>query len=56
VHSLGLEAFNVNNIKEKTLKDILQDKKTPKVFFDVRNNSDALFAHFGVVLQGVEDV
>ncbi len=28
----------------------------PKVFFDVRNDSDALFAHFGVGLQGVEDV
>ena len=26
------------------------------VFFDVRNDSDALFAHFGVALQGAEDV
>jgi len=56
VHSLGLQAFNTTGIKQKTLKDILQDEKIPKVFFDVRNDSDALFAHFGVALQGVEDV
>ncbi|KAK5043463.1 hypothetical protein LTR84_011979 [Exophiala bonariae] len=35
---------------------ILQNEKIPKVFFDVRNDSDALFAHFGVALHGVEDV
>ncbi|KAF1365573.1 hypothetical protein EJ07DRAFT_95460, partial [Lizonia empirigonia] len=34
----------------------LQDGEIPKVFFDVRNDSDALFAHFGVALKGVEDV
>jgi exonuclease 3'-5' domain-containing protein 1 len=56
VHLLGSQAFNTHGIKEKTLKDILQDGKIPKVFFDVRNDSDALFTHFGVALQGVEDV
>lgn len=56
VYSLGSQAFNTTGIKGKTLKDILYDEKIPKVFFDVRNDSDALFAHFGVALQGVEDV
>lgn len=56
VHLLGAQAFNTAGVKQKTLKDILQDDKIPKVFFDVRNDSDALFAHFGVALQGVEDV
>ena len=56
VHLLGAQAFNTAGVKQKTLKDILQDDKIPKVFFDVRNESDALFAHFGVALQGVEDV
>ncbi|MCJ1385188.1 hypothetical protein MMC17_008309 [Xylographa soralifera] len=56
VHSLGSQAFNTTGIKNKTLKDILQDEKIPKIFFDVRNDSDALFAHFGVALQGVDDV
>lgn len=56
VHLLGLQAFNTTGIKHKTLKHILQDEEIPKVFFDVRNDADALFAHFGVALQGVEDV
>ena len=59
VHRLGAQAFNTTNttsIEKKTLKDILQDKHILKVFFDVRNDSDALFAHFGVALQGVEDI
>lgn len=56
VYSLGPRAFNTAGIKGRTLKHILQDENIPKVFFDVRNDSDALFAHFGVALQGVEDV
>lgn len=56
IHTLGAEAFNTSGVKKKTLKDILQDETIPKVFFDVRNDSDALFAHFGVALQGMEDV
>ena len=57
VHVLGAQAFNTTGVEQKkTLKDILQDEKIPKVFFDVRNDSDALFAHFSVQMQGVEDV
>ncbi|KAF5844037.1 hypothetical protein GGP41_003900 [Bipolaris sorokiniana] len=56
VHTLGAQAFNTVGAKQATLKDILQDEEITKVFFDVRNDSDALFAHFGVALQGVEDV
>ena len=57
VHTLGAQAFNTAGMKHnKTLKDILEDAEIPKVFFDVRNDSDALFAHFGVALQGIEDV
>ena len=57
VHVLGAQAFTTTGVNQKkTLEDILQDEKIPKVFFDVRNDSDALFAHFGVQLQGVEDV
>ena len=56
VYSLGAEAFNTTGFKNKSLKDILQDEKIPTVFFDVRNDSDALFAHFDVALRGVEDI
>jgi exonuclease 3'-5' domain-containing protein 1 len=56
VHELGARAFTTAGAKGKTLQDILQDEKIPKVFFDVRNDSDALFALYGVALRGVEDV
>ena len=56
VHTLRAEAFNTAGTRGKTLKDILQDGNIIKVFFDVRNDSDALFSHFGVALRGVEDV
>jgi exonuclease 3'-5' domain-containing protein 1 len=38
------------------LKNILQNKKIPKVFFDIRTDLDALFARFGVALQCMEDI
>lgn len=53
---LGASAFNTPGSNGKTLKDILEDKEIVKVFFDVRNDSDALFAHYGVAMQGIEDV
>jgi exonuclease 3'-5' domain-containing protein 1 len=56
VHTLGAQAFNTVGAKQASLKDILQEEEIPKVFSDVRNDSDALFAHFSVALQGVEDV
>ncbi|KAF2003601.1 hypothetical protein P154DRAFT_589919 [Amniculicola lignicola CBS 123094] len=39
-----------------TLKYILEDPHIPKIFFDVRNDSDALYSHFGVKLQGIQDL
>lgn len=56
VHTWGAQAFNTMGAKKKTLKEILEDERIPKVFFDVRNDSDALFAHFGIALHGVEDL
>lgn len=38
-----------------TLRAILESRTIPKVFFDVRNDSDALFAHYSVSLGGVHD-
>jgi exonuclease 3'-5' domain-containing protein 1 len=56
VHTLGAQAFKTAGAEGKTLQDVLQDGKLPKVFFDARNDSDALYAHFGIALQGVEDI
>ncbi|KAJ4348307.1 uncharacterized protein N0V89_009681 [Didymosphaeria variabile] len=39
-----------------TLKSILESPEIPKVFFDVRNDSDALFHHFGIELRGIQDL
>jgi exonuclease 3'-5' domain-containing protein 1 len=56
VHTLCEEAFNTVGIGKTTLKNILQDEEIPKVFFDVRNDADALFSHYGIALKGIEDV
>ena len=49
-------AFCTPNRSGTTLRSILESALVPKVFFDVRNDSDALFAHFRISLQGVHDV
>ena len=41
---------------EKTLQSILESAVVPKVFFDVRNDFEPLYAHFGIALQCVQDV
>jgi exonuclease 3'-5' domain-containing protein 1 len=56
VYTLGADVFRTPSTKGKTLKDILQDKQILKIFFNVRNDSDALYAHFNVSLQGIKDV
>jgi exonuclease 3'-5' domain-containing protein 1 len=56
VRWLGLLAFNTTGIKNKSLKDILEDEDIRKIFFYIRNDSDALFANFDIALQGIEDV
>lgn len=54
-HTLGASTFNIAGFKNSsaTLKSILRDENIPKVFFDVRNDSGALFTHFGIELRGV---
>ncbi|KAL9634692.1 MAG: hypothetical protein Q9164_003946 [Protoblastenia rupestris] len=58
VHVLGNAVFTTPGIRNgmTTLKNIFESAHTPKIFFDVRNDSDTLFAHFGIALQGVQDV
>ncbi|KAL9937673.1 hypothetical protein V8E36_003218 [Tilletia maclaganii] len=40
----------------QTLRSILESADVAKAFFDVRNDSDALFSHYGVKLQNVQDI
>jgi exonuclease 3'-5' domain-containing protein 1 len=57
VHHLQHKAFSTTGKQSKTcLKAILEAKDIPKVFFDVRNDSDALFHHFQINLSGVHDI
>ncbi|KAJ5318316.1 hypothetical protein N7476_004736 [Penicillium atrosanguineum] len=56
IHTLGSTAFSTVGKRAKSLKDILESPKILKVFFDVRNNSDALYAHHGIELHGVRDI
>ncbi len=56
IHGLGRTAFSTVGRRGKSLRDILESPQFLKVFFDVRNDSDALYAHYGIKLQGVRDV
>ena len=56
IHILGEEAFSTQNSVGRTLKAVLESPNIPKVFFDVRNDFDALYSHFQINLAGVQDI
>ncbi|KAJ5673430.1 hypothetical protein N7507_002557 [Penicillium longicatenatum] len=57
IYSLQERAFlAMASHKGRDLLGILESPDIPKVFFDVRNDSDALFSHFNVKLAGVIDL
>ena len=57
IHVLGSTAFSTpSSTTGRTLKSILESADVPKVFFDVRHDSDALFSHFNIHLAGVQDI
>ncbi|KAK2757341.1 hypothetical protein FQN54_004855 [Arachnomyces sp. PD_36] len=56
VHTLGKKAFSTRGAGGVTLKWILESDLIPKAFFDVRNDSDALYSHFGIKLAGIHDI
>lgn len=56
IHILQNDAFYIPNLSGTTLKSVLESELVPKVFFDVRNDADALFAHFRICMQGVCDI
>ncbi|KAK4245446.1 ribonuclease H-like domain-containing protein [Corynascus novoguineensis] len=57
IHILGEKTFSTSSLTTgRTFKDILESSTIPKVFFDVRRDSDALYSHFQVRLAGVQDL
>ena len=57
VHTLGAAAFStMSKDGLTTLKRVLESSSILKAFFDVRNDSDALYHEFGLYLRGVVDI
>lgn len=56
VLTLQNETFTTAADNGKTLKAIFEDAHVSKCFWDVRNDADALWAHYKVGLAGVTDV
>lgn len=56
IYRLGAEAFSTVNSDGKSLKTILESSVIMKVLFDVRHDSDALFSHYGICIDGIRDV
>jgi exonuclease 3'-5' domain-containing protein 1 len=55
VHMLQQRAFSTVGAKSgKALKGILEDPAIEKVFFDIRRDSDALYAHYGIKLACID--
>jgi exonuclease 3'-5' domain-containing protein 1 len=53
---LGALAFNIPSDDGRTLQSIFEDPVVPKHLWDVRNDADALWAHYHVDLKGVVDI
>ncbi|KAI0011890.1 ribonuclease H-like domain-containing protein [Xylariaceae sp. FL0662B] len=56
IKTLDDKAFSTAGKDGLTLKTILESNTTPKVIFDVRSDSDALYSHFEVSLDGIHDL
>ena len=57
VHGLGAAAFTTKSSDgSTTVKAVLENRSIAKAFFDVRNDSDALYHQFNIYLQGVVDL
>ena len=54
--ALQHQAFSTPGKNGQTLKTTLESSEIQKAFFDVRNDSDALYSHFGINLAGVQDI
>lgn len=56
VTTLGQQAFTTAGRDGRTLQGILESRDIIKVFFDIRNDSDALFSLHGIRVAGIEDL
>lgn len=56
VQTLGESAFGIESEEGESLKSMLENPGIAKCMWDVRNDADALWAHFRVALVGVTDI
>lgn len=56
VHTLKEEAFLTSASNGQTLKGLLESSAISKAFFDIRNDSDALYSLFSIKVAGVCDI
>ncbi len=56
VTTLGRDAFDVAGSDGRSLRSILESSKIIQVFFDIRNDSDALFSLYDVKVRGIWDL
>ncbi|KAI9732941.1 MAG: hypothetical protein M1818_007374 [Claussenomyces sp. TS43310] len=56
IHSLGRAAFSTTTNRGTSLKTVLESSTIPKVVFDIRNDSDALFSLFQISVDGIKDL
>ena len=53
---LGKDTFTTTNDSGVTFKQILESGNVRKAFFDVRNDSAALYYQYEVILSGIDDI
>ena len=56
VTTLGRDAFNDVGSHGRSLRNILESSEILKVFFDIRNDSDALYSLYDVRVRGIWDL
>ena len=55
-HVLGKQLFSIKGTSSQTLKPIFNRQISPRSFMTFANDSDALYSHFQIHLQGVHDL
>jgi exonuclease 3'-5' domain-containing protein 1 len=55
IHRLGKTAFLTTNNNAISFKIILESLIIPKIIFDIRNDSDTLFNHYEISVDGIKD-
>ncbi|KAF2210293.1 hypothetical protein CERZMDRAFT_16865, partial [Cercospora zeae-maydis SCOH1-5] len=56
VTTLGHITFTTRGVDDQNFQSVLESPKVIKVFFDIRNDSDALFSLSGIRVAGIEDL